>query len=104
MRPIKISFPILICLSIIANVIGVVFAETKAKQIVNIAYLAQERELPTALSNLDPVIPDEGVLGAELAISDNNTTGEFIGQQFVLKKFIATVDDNAIDILIKYCR
>ncbi len=37
-----------------------------------------------ALSALDVPPRDEGVAGAEVAIADNNTTGKFLGQQFVL--------------------
>jgi ABC transporter substrate binding protein (PQQ-dependent alcohol dehydrogenase system) len=52
-----------------------------------IAYLTQEQEVPPPLSNLDPFIKDKGLPGAELAIEDNNTTGQFTGQQFSLKAF-----------------
>ncbi|MCL7422273.1 MAG: ABC transporter substrate-binding protein [Methylobacter sp.] len=76
-----------------------VYAE--AKQTVNIAYLAQEQKVPPALSNLDPFIENKGVLGAELAISDNNTTGQFTGQQFSLKKFIIPIDGNVADVFNK---
>jgi ABC transporter substrate binding protein (PQQ-dependent alcohol dehydrogenase system) len=63
-----------------------------AKQIINIAYLSQEQAVPAALSNLDPFIQNKGLLGSELAISDNTTTGQFTGQSFVLSKFIVPVD------------
>ncbi len=49
-----------------------------------IVFLALETKIPAARSNLDPIIRDEGIPGAELAISDNNTTGRFTGQNFVL--------------------
>lgn len=71
---------------------SVVKQETPAKQIINIAYLSQEQAVPPALSNLDPFIQNKGLLGSELAISDNNTTGQFTGQQFELSKFIVPVD------------
>lgn len=63
-----------------------------AKQIISIAYLSQEKAAPPALSNLDPFIQNKGLLGSELAISDNSTTGQFTGQQFELSKFIVPVD------------
>jgi ABC transporter substrate binding protein (PQQ-dependent alcohol dehydrogenase system) len=78
---------------------GPVYAE--AKQTVNIAYLAQEQKMPPALSNLDPFIENKGELGAELAISDNNTTGQFTGQQFSLKKFIVPINGNVADVFNK---
>jgi hypothetical protein len=37
-----------------------------------------------ALSVLDVPPRDEGVLGATVAIGDNNTTGAFLGQKFTL--------------------
>lgn len=65
------------------------FAKSKpAKPMqVPIAYLTQEQEAPPPLSNLDPFIKDKGLPGAELAIEDNNTTGQFTGQQFALQAF-----------------
>jgi ABC transporter substrate binding protein (PQQ-dependent alcohol dehydrogenase system) len=72
-------------------------ATAKANQIISIAYLTQEQIAPPALSNLDPVIKNKGELGADLAIDDNNTTGQFTGQQFVLKKFIVPVNGSVAD-------
>ncbi|WP_347986352.1 ABC transporter substrate-binding protein [Methylomonas sp. AM2-LC] len=54
-------------------------------QVIKIAYVIQELPAPVALSNLDVLVPNKGISGAELAISDNNTTGEFTGQKYVLK-------------------
>lgn len=72
-----------------------------AKQIINIAFLSQEQVVPPALSNLDPFIQNKGLLGSEQAISDNNTTGQFTNQQFVLHKFIVPVDGNALEVFNK---
>jgi ABC transporter substrate binding protein (PQQ-dependent alcohol dehydrogenase system) len=57
-------------------------------QTLKIVYFTQEQSPPPALSNLDPFIADKGLIGAELAISDNNTTGHFTGQHYELKKII----------------
>lgn len=67
-----------------------------AKQAIKIAYFTQEQSAPPALSNLDPFIPDKGQLGAELAISDNNTTGQFTGQQFELKKIVVPIGGDIV--------
>ena len=67
------------------------------KQLINIAFFSQERKAQPNLSNLDPIIQNQGLPGAELAIKDNNTTGQFTGQEFVLKKFIVPADGNPID-------
>ncbi|NOQ82236.1 MAG: branched-chain amino acid ABC transporter substrate-binding protein [Methylophaga sp.] len=59
-------------------------AETK--QEIKIAYLAQEKQVPAALSNLEPFIADKGLQGALLGVKDNNTTGQFTGQNYFLKQ------------------
>lgn len=69
----------------------------KGKQAVRIAYLTQTQKVHPALSNLDPVIENKGVLGAELAIEDNNTTGQYTKQQFSLEKFIVPVDGDVAE-------
>lgn len=79
------------------------FAATKLPtptvQNIDIAYLSQEIAPPTEmLSNLDPFIANKGVEGAELAISDNNTTGQFTHQNFILHKFNVPPDGNVADV------
>ncbi|MCQ8103744.1 ABC transporter substrate-binding protein [Methylomonas sp. SURF-2] len=66
-------------------------AVAASKQSIKIAYLFQERAVPAALSNLDAFIQNKGQLGAELAISDNNTTGQFTQQQYELKTVVVPV-------------
>lgn len=73
-------------LLIVAQTAGVRIVSAEEKQIVNIAYLTLEKKVPPALSNLDPFIKDKGVQGARLAIKDNNTTGQFTGQEYVLQE------------------
>ena len=69
----------------------------KAKQAIDIAYLTQEQNVPAPLSNLDVFIKDKGAFGAELGIDDDNTTGEFTGQHYHLKKFMVPLDGNVIE-------
>lgn len=88
-----------------------IFAATKIKpntmpvaavQTINIAYLSQTQMAPTQiLSNLDSFVENKGSEGAELAISDNNTTGEFTKQKFVLHKFVVPVEGNVSDVFKK---
>ena len=66
-----------------------VFAEKN--QVIDIVFFPQVQEIPPVLSNLDLFIVDKGVQGARLAIKDNNTTGQFTGQQFNLKDVIIPV-------------
>ena len=72
---------VFICFSLCVEL---AFAEPKQ---VSIAYLSEGLEMPPALSNLDPVIHDGGTQGAHLAIKDNNTTGQFTNQRFLLEEF-----------------
>jgi ABC transporter substrate binding protein (PQQ-dependent alcohol dehydrogenase system) len=82
---------------LIIQLFSVSFVYAKGKQAINIAYLTQEQNAPPPLSNLDPFIKNKGVTGAELGIDDNNTTGEFTGQQFTIKKFIVPLEGNVAD-------
>jgi ABC transporter substrate binding protein (PQQ-dependent alcohol dehydrogenase system) len=61
---------------------------------VNIALLTEKTPTPSALSNLDPVLTDEGIQGARLGIKDNNTTGRFTGHQYALKHVEIPVGDD----------
>jgi ABC transporter substrate binding protein (PQQ-dependent alcohol dehydrogenase system) len=51
---------------------------------VHIAYLRAETPRPPVLSNLDPVPQDLGIAGAELALSDTQTTGRFLNHTYDL--------------------
>ncbi|MCK9607163.1 MAG: ABC transporter substrate-binding protein [Methylomonas sp.] len=74
----------------VGNVIAV------GKQSIKIAYVSQERAVPAALSNLDDFIQNKGLFGAELAISDNNTTGQFTQQQYELKKIVVPLGGDLV--------
>lgn len=67
-------------------------------QQIKIAYFSQEQIAPPALSNLDPFIENKGVPGAELAILDNNTTGQFTGQSYSLEKIIVAPDGDVAQV------
>lgn len=87
----KKSKQFVICALILAWLTNGIALAASAKQLVKIAYLSQEQAVPVALSNLDPFIQNKGQIGAELAISDNNTTGQFTGLQYELKKIVVPV-------------
>jgi ABC transporter substrate binding protein (PQQ-dependent alcohol dehydrogenase system) len=97
MRSINLSVRTIVNTLLIIQLFSVSFVYAKAKQTINIAYLTQEQNVPPPLSNLDAFIKNKGIIGAELGIDDNNTTGEFTGQQFNLKKFIVPLDANVAD-------
>lgn len=51
---------------------------------VKIAYLYQAEKGRLTISILDRAPIDRGLAGAKVAINDNNTTGKFVGQSFIL--------------------
>ncbi|MGB0865301.1 MAG: ABC transporter substrate-binding protein [Granulosicoccaceae bacterium] len=51
---------------------------------VEVLYLQIAQPQQATLSNLDPVPEDIGVVGAELAVADNNTTGKFLGYEYAV--------------------
>lgn len=58
-------------------------------QTVKIGWLSQSMKRTLPLTYLDQPPEDEGIQGARLGISDNNTTGQFTGQSFELVESIA---------------
>lgn len=63
---------------------------------VRIAVLSQTEDRPPALSNLEIPPADGGILGARLAINDNNTTGRFMRQRFELGERIVGPRGDAV--------
>ena len=96
MPSINLLAKIIVNILLIILLANLELANAKTNQIIDIAYLTQEQVAPLSLSNLDPFIKNKGVLGAELGIDDDNTTGKFVGQQFNLKKIIVPMDGNVI--------
>jgi ABC transporter substrate binding protein (PQQ-dependent alcohol dehydrogenase system) len=66
-------------------------ARAAAAATIGIGYIrwAEQRE---TISVLDKPPRDDGLAGARLAISDNNTTGQFTGQQFELADILMHTD------------
>lgn len=73
------------------------FVQADEKQKITIVFLSQYRSVPPALSNLDPFIQHKGLQGAVMAIADNNTTGQFTGQQFELKTVLVPEEASVIN-------
>jgi len=72
-------------------------SQAASNQIIKIAYITQEYKIPSALSNLDTFIQYKGLKGAEIAIAENNTTGQFTGQKYVLEKIIVPVSADVVE-------
>ena len=51
---------------------------------ITIHYLGKAYDEPVPRSLVDPVLTDNGIQGARLAIQDNNKSGQFLGQQYDL--------------------
>jgi ABC transporter substrate binding protein (PQQ-dependent alcohol dehydrogenase system) len=73
-------------------------AVAAAAQEVEIAYLNVERDLPPTLSILDPVPEDLGYAGAATALTDNATTGKFMGQDWTLTAHPAFLGDDPLEV------
>ena len=67
-----------------------------ARQQLLIVLARERRELPPPLSLLDMPAANDAIAGAQLAINDNNTTGRFLNQEFILE----VVQDLASDELV----
>ena len=57
-----------------------------------VVYLTQVEQRPVPLSLLDPILTDEGLLGARAGLKDNETTGRFLGQNYSLAEVIVPLD------------
>lgn len=64
-------------------------AAAEAPATISIAYLGLESKRNVAASVLDPPPAHEGVLGARLALADNQTTGRFLHQDYRLVETVS---------------
>jgi ABC transporter substrate binding protein (PQQ-dependent alcohol dehydrogenase system) len=63
---------------------------------ITVVYLGKAYEEPPPLSLLEKILTDEGVAGAKLGVRDNNTTGRFLNQEFVLREEIVPLDGDVV--------
>ena len=59
-----------------------------------IVFVSKEKETPPVLSNLDPILQDEGFYGIKLAIEDNLTTGRFLGHDYKVEFHRVLLDED----------
>lgn len=59
-------------------------------------YLSKQYEEPPPLSLIEPILPDKGLDGARLSNQQNNLTGTFTGDKFVLDEVIVPPDGNVL--------
>ena len=86
----------MVCVAALAMWAGAARAEQGNVAVVRIAVLSQLVERPPALSNLEPPPDDSGLLGARMAITENNTTGRFMKQRFDLREKIVPVGGDVV--------
>ena len=67
-------------------------AASAGEETVRIGWLSQAVKRSLPLSYLDQPPQDEGIQGARLGIADNDTTGHFTGQSFILAEAIVPED------------
>jgi len=63
----------------------------------NIAFITREEEPFVPLSLLDVPIENDGLLGAQLGVRDNQTTGEFLGHEYVLHEVVLAPETSITD-------
>jgi ABC transporter substrate binding protein (PQQ-dependent alcohol dehydrogenase system) len=73
-----------LCCLLLVTVLFVWESESAGATEIKVGYLRGTKSKPS-LSLIDMAADNDGVAGARLAIDDNNTTGKFLDQQFLLE-------------------
>ncbi len=76
-------------------------ADSEGELQIEVLYIEKRIERPPVLSNLVSWPEDEGWQGATLGISDNNTTGRFLGQKYSLDSVVFESDEPTESMLAK---
>jgi ABC transporter substrate binding protein (PQQ-dependent alcohol dehydrogenase system) len=71
-------------------------AAAQDKLDIPIVYVTQEEDRPIPLSLLDTRLPDEGLMGARQAITENQTTGSFLGHNYTLTEVVVPEDGDLV--------
>lgn len=74
-------------------------AAGEVKLAVPVVYVTRDEEPRIPLSLLDLPAENQGVLGAQLGLNDNQTTGDFLGHKYTLHKAIVEADENVEDVV-----
>jgi ABC transporter substrate binding protein (PQQ-dependent alcohol dehydrogenase system) len=80
--------PLALAAVLIAAMLVLPAAAAESLEVV-ITYLGREGAPRVPLSLVEPVLEDEGVMGARQAIGDNRTTGRFLGHDYRLVERVA---------------
>lgn len=79
------SLSILSICIFLASLIFPAWAQTRDPVEIRIALIARQPP-PPPLYEFDSVPEDEGIAGGQLAVRDNNTTGQFTGHRYILEE------------------
>jgi ABC transporter substrate binding protein (PQQ-dependent alcohol dehydrogenase system) len=80
----------------LGSVTALAGAAAQAKVEVPITYVTQEEDRVIPLSLLDTLVPDEGLMGARQAITENQTTGQFLGHNYTLNEVVVPKDGDLV--------
>lgn len=72
------------------------FGAAQAEVTMAIGYLTVEQPQAATLSNLDPEPEDIGLAGAQTGLSDNLTTGKFLGHSYVLDEVLVPMGEDPL--------
>ncbi len=87
---------------VVAGLVCIALASAAAADVseIKIGYIREARP-KSALSPLDIPAPDLGLAGAALAVADNNTTGQFLNQKFLLAELKLGANENAASLILE---
>lgn len=74
-------------------------ASDAATLTIPIVYVARDEEPHIPLSLLDLPADKEGLLGVQLGLNDNQTTGDFLGHKYILHEAIVKADETIEDVV-----
>ena len=74
-----------------------IMAATETTLSISVVYITREEAPVIPLSLLDAPVEEEGFLGAQLALNDNQTTGDFLGHKYELSELVIGADEKIED-------
>jgi ABC transporter substrate binding protein (PQQ-dependent alcohol dehydrogenase system) len=83
--------PIMAVLALLSGTATPAAAQQNALR-VQVTYVTQQGDRVVPLSLLDTLVPDEGLMGARQAITENQTTGRFLAQEYELAELVVPAD------------
>ena len=101
MHVIKLNIVVVVC-SLVFGLLTLSthsYSASEVKLEVDIVHVTREEEPHIPLSLLDLPADREGVLGAQLGLNDNQTTGNFLGHKYVMQEVVIAEEQTVADAL-----